>query len=165
MPLMTSANGELDMVSHGSAQTHRIGVRLGSMFTGGEIVLLDGDLGAGKTVLARGIAEGLGVTDPVTSPTFTIIHEYEGRLPLAHIDLYRLSGNGDISPTGIDDYLRGDGVTVVEWPGRAPDYFPEDHLLIAVRHLSESKRGLQFVPRGQKWRDCVGRLAREAFGG
>ncbi len=165
MPPMTSANGELDIVSHGSAQTHRIGVRMGSMFTGGEIILLDGDLGTGKTTLARGIAEGMAVTELVTSPTFTIIREYKGRLPLAHIDLYRLSGDGDITPTGIDDYLRGDGVTVVEWPGRAPDYFPDDHLLIAMRHLSESKRGFQFVPRGRVWRDYVGRLAREAFGG
>lgn len=87
--------------------------------TPGAILLLEGPLGSGKTTLAKGIARGLGVTDTVTSPTYTIVSEYEGRLPLYHIDLYRISGEDEFVQLGLDDVLYGAGVALVEWPGRA----------------------------------------------
>ncbi len=164
MPRMTVASGDLDIVSHGAAQTGRLGARLGALCTGGEVFLLDGELGAGKTVLAKGIAEGLGVDGPVTSPTFALIHEYAGRLPMAHVDLYRLDGEAAAISTGVEDYLRTDGVTVVEWSTRAPDLFGPDWVRVSLSHVSETKRGVRVSSMGRRSRALVARFSREAFG-
>lgn len=164
MPLVTTLSGDIDIVSHSAAQTQRLGARLGALCTGGDVILLEGDLGAGKTVFAKGIAEGLGIRDHVTSPTFAIIHEYVGRLPLAHVDLYRLEGSDAALGTGLDDYLRAEGVTVVEWASRAAGVFGDDHVSVSFRHLSETKRGVRISPHGESSRDLVARFRHEAFG-
>jgi tRNA threonylcarbamoyladenosine biosynthesis protein TsaE len=164
MPLVTATSGDIDVVSHSAAQTQRLGARLGALCAPGAAILLDGDLGTGKTVFAKGIAEGLGVTDHVSSPTFAIIHQYNGRLPLAHVDLYRLEGNAAAISTGLEDYLRADGVTVVEWPSRAPDVFGNDYVVVSFRHLSETKRGVRISPHGSSARELVAQFRREAFG-
>jgi tRNA threonylcarbamoyladenosine biosynthesis protein TsaE len=164
MPLITASSGDIDIVSHSAVQTQRLGARLGALCVGGEVILLEGELGTGKTVLAKGVAEGLGVTDHVTSPTFAIIHEYFGRLPLAHVDLYRLEGSDEVYGTGLEDYLRTGGVTVVEWASRARDVFGVDHVLVNLRHLSETKRGVRVSPHGSASRDLVARFRHEAFG-
>jgi tRNA threonylcarbamoyladenosine biosynthesis protein TsaE len=165
MPIVTAMSGDIDIVSHSATQTQRLGARLGALCTGGEIILLGGDLGAGKTVFAKGIAEGLGVSERVTSPTFAIIREYLGRLPLAHVDLYRLDGSEAAVNTGLEDYLRADGVTVVEWASRAEGLFGDDHVRVCLRYLSETKRSVRFSPSGQSSRELVGRLRHVAFGG
>ena len=95
--------------------TRAIGERIGAALAPGSIVLLRGPLGAGKTVLAKGIARGLGIEDEVISPTYTIVADYPGRIPLAHVDLYRVEGADEIAGLGLDDLLAGPGVTVVEW--------------------------------------------------
>lgn len=106
--------------SGGVEDTRRIGARLAEQLRAGDVVLMLGDMGAGKSELTRGIARGLGVTGYVTSPTFTILQVHEsGRLPLYHFDWYRLSGAEELYELSMDEYLYGDGVSVVEWPSRA----------------------------------------------
>jgi len=103
------------LTSASPGQTRAIGERIGAGLAPGSVVLLSGPLGAGKTVLVKGIARGLGVADEIISPTYTIIADYPGRIPLAHVDLYRVEGEAQIDGLGLDDLLAGPGVTVVEW--------------------------------------------------
>jgi tRNA threonylcarbamoyladenosine biosynthesis protein TsaE len=101
----------------GSAETEALGARVGGTLEPGEVVLVEGELGAGKTTFVRGAARALGVRGPVTSPTFTIGQRYEGPVPVAHLDLYRLAGLGDEDPGLLEDYLGPETVGFVEWPG------------------------------------------------
>jgi len=109
------ANGPVVLSSASPEETRTIGERIGIALAPGSVVLLRGALGAGKTVLAKGIARALGVEDEVISPTYTIVADYPGRLPLSHVDLYRVDGEAQIAGLGLDDLLAGPGVTVVEW--------------------------------------------------
>jgi tRNA threonylcarbamoyladenosine biosynthesis protein TsaE len=108
-------NGPVVLSSASPEATRAIGERIGAALAPGSVVLLRGPLGAGKTVLAKGIARGLGIEDEVISPTYTIVADYPGRIPLAHVDLYRVEGAAEIAGLGLDDLLAGPGVTVVEW--------------------------------------------------
>ena len=163
-PCLLERGGALDFISHGAAQTQRLGMRLGELLEAGDVILLEGGLGAGKTVLAQGIAQGLGIEDPVTSPTFTLIHQYVGRLTLYHADLYRLAGDSDAAAIGLEEYLYGDGVTVVEWPDRAAGLLPGEHLAVSLRPIAETKRALRFTPCGERYTQLVTRFKREVFG-
>lgn len=108
-------------VSNGEAETERLGQRLGSLLEPGSIVLLYGTLGAGKTTFVRGLAEGLGVSpDDVSSPTFTLVQRYDGRLLLYHVDLYRIERSAEVDDLGLDEYLESGAVVVVEWAERLP---------------------------------------------
>jgi len=151
-------------VSHGAAQTQRVGARLGELLEAGDVVLLEGELGAGKTVFAQGVARGLGIEDPVTSPTFTLIHEYEGRLPLYHADLYRLAGAADALGIGLEEYLWGDGVTLIEWPDRATGLVPDVHLTVALRPISDTKRAIRLSAAGDRYTRLVAQFKQAAFG-
>lgn len=112
----------MEFWTNSPAETERLGQQLGKLLEPGQVVALQGPLGAGKTALIRGIARGLGVTEPVTSPTYTIVNEYStGRVPLFHFDMYRLSGPEDLFDIGWEDYLDRDGVCVVEWSERVLD--------------------------------------------
>jgi len=106
-------------VTQSTEETLALGLALAKQLTPGDSVLLRGDLGAGKSVLARGIAAGLGVAESVTSPTFTIMNAYLGRCPVYHFDLYRIDNPDELYALGLDEYLDGDGVSIVEWPGNA----------------------------------------------
>jgi tRNA threonylcarbamoyladenosine biosynthesis protein TsaE len=136
-----------------AAETRRLGKRLGRRLEAGDVVLLEGTLGAGKTVLVQGIAEGLDVADPVTSPTFTLVHEYQGRLPLYHADLYRIAGETEAVDLGLEDLYYGDGVTVVEWAGRAAALVPREHLWVRLEVPRDdgSTRRITFHPSGRRW--------------
>lgn len=112
------------------------GVRLGRQIVPPLVITLDGDLGAGKTTLARAICTGFGVQDEVTSPTFAIVHVYEApKSPVYHIDLYRLDGPRDLQNIGWDDLVQSDALLLIEWPGRAGELLPIDHLPIQLRHV------------------------------
>ena len=114
------------MITRSAEETRALGKRLAGRLQPGDVLLLEGDLGAGKSELTRGIAGGLGVTETVTSPSFTILNVYEsGRCPLYHFDWYRLESSEELYELGMDEYLGGDGIAVVEWPGRCPDAVPE----------------------------------------
>ena len=137
--------------STGEAQTLALGTQLGRLLTQSALILLQGDLGAGKSVLARGIARGLGVAPeiPITSPTFTLMNHYRARLDLYHFDLYRLGGPDELLDIGFDEYAYGAGIALVEWPERLED---DDHagLWINIRNLKEDVRELDFTPRGER---------------
>ncbi|WP_321530965.1 tRNA (adenosine(37)-N6)-threonylcarbamoyltransferase complex ATPase subunit type 1 TsaE [uncultured Desulfuromonas sp.] len=133
----------LDLNSTSEQQTRRFGIALGKLLPRGSLVLLHGDLGAGKTCLAAGIARGVGVDPgvPITSPTYTLLNCYEGRLPLYHFDLYRLAGEEELEDLGFDEYFHGDGVALVEWPERCPD-LEEVALLVDMAYVDEHQRHL-----------------------
>ncbi|WP_078592662.1 tRNA (adenosine(37)-N6)-threonylcarbamoyltransferase complex ATPase subunit type 1 TsaE [Evansella clarkii] len=130
-------------------ETQRLAERLAAELQPGDLITLSGDLGAGKTSFTKGLAKGLGVTANVNSPTFTIIKEYEGRLPFYHMDAYRVEDEGE--ELGLDEYFEGEGVTVVEWPTMVEEQLPEERLDIEIRHTGESDRVLYFKPSGDRY--------------
>ncbi|HET8568272.1 MAG TPA: tRNA (adenosine(37)-N6)-threonylcarbamoyltransferase complex ATPase subunit type 1 TsaE [Candidatus Limnocylindria bacterium] len=151
-------------MSHSSLHTERLGERLGRAARPNDVIALEGELGSGKTVLARGIAAGLDI-DPetVTSPTFIILHEHPGgRLALFHLDLYRLEG-ADLGSTGWEECLDAGGVTVIEWPDRAAGLLPEDRLDVRLEHIAESKRGVTLRATGPRSRELLNGV-RDALG-
>ena len=114
------------------------------------VITLNGDLGSGKTVFTKGLAHAMGIDD-VTSPTFNIIKEYEGELPLYHMDVYRLDGN--IDGVDIEDYYNKNGVVIIEWADTIKDYLPEERLDIKFKVIDEDSRMLVFVPHGRVYED------------
>ena len=142
------------------AGTEAVGRRLGSRLFPGAVVCLDGQLGAGKTLLTRAIAEGAGVTNPaaVCSPTFTLVHEYPGRLPVYHFDAYRLSGGREFMELGADEYLAGDGVCVIEWASRVVDVLPEERLEIGIEVVDADRRRMAVIEVGERYERIVSDL-------
>ena len=129
------------VITNSAAETRELGKRLAEKLQAGDVILLEGDLGAGKSEFARGTAAGLGVQETVTSPSFTILNVYEsGRLPLYHFDWYRLESSEELYELGMDEYLGGDGAAVVEWPGRCPDAVPEGAVRIRMTAAGENER-------------------------
>jgi tRNA threonylcarbamoyladenosine biosynthesis protein TsaE len=141
---------KLEMVSHSSVETHALGVQLGQGAQPGNILLLIGELGAGKTTLTQGIAQGLDVTERPRSPTFVMATEYRGRLALYHLDLYRIDHVAELGELGLEEYLSGDGVTVVEWADRAPQAFPADCLRISLESIDEDTRRVTMTAEGDR---------------
>ena len=137
------------VITKSPEETRAWGRKLARQLKPGDVVLLEGELGAGKSELARGIACGLGVTETVTSPSFTILNVYEsGSCPLYHFDWYRLESEEELYELGMDEYLGGDGIALVEWPGRCPDAVPEDCLLIRLEAEGETTRRISPESRG-----------------
>ena len=137
------------MITHSPLETRRFGSRLAQSLRAGDVLLLEGDLGAGKSELTRGIAAGLGIDDPVPSPSFTILNVYEsGRVPLYHFDWYRLREAEELYELGMDEYLGGDGIAVVEWPERCPEAIPPRHLRVHITPEGESVRAFEMTPAG-----------------
>jgi tRNA threonylcarbamoyladenosine biosynthesis protein TsaE len=126
-----------------AAETEAVGERLAAELGPGDVVLVSGELGSGKTTLIRGAARGLGVGEPVTSPTFTIGHTYEGRLPVSHLDLYRLADLGQEDPALLDDYVRPDSVAFIEWPGVAEPWLDRVTRRVEIRHRGGDQREIQ----------------------
>lgn len=141
-------------------ETSRIGMLLGSFLKAGDIVCLQGELGAGKTCFAKGVARGMGIEGPVTSPTFTLVNEYHGELPLYHLDVYRLNGPGEMDDLGYEEYFYGDGVTLVEWAERVRDVLPEERLEIFINSGTDGDecREIKMIPLGDRYRLLVEEL-------
>ena len=138
------------VITNSAAETRELGTRLAGELKAGDVILLEGELGAGKSELARGIAKGLGVTETVTSPSFTILNVYEsGRIPLYHFDWYRLNSAEELFELGMDEYLGGDGIALVEWPEICPEAVPEDCLRIRIEATGENERRLYAEPAGR----------------
>lgn len=137
-------------------QTIALGEQVGKKLTAGDVLVLDGDLGAGKTTFTKGIAKGLDIPDVIKSPTFTIVREYhDGRLPLYHMDAYRLE-NGGAEDLGLEEYFDSDGVSVVEWAEFVAEELPTNYLAIHfTRTNDDSKRILEFEPRGDHFTKLV----------
>ena len=141
--------------SASASQTHRLGALLGGLLRAGDVVLLEGSLGAGKTALTQGIGAGLGVRETINSPTFTLLKEYAGRLPLYHFDLYRIEDPEELFALGFEDYFGGEGVCVVEWADRgvAADgatLWGADWLRIAIAADGGTKRALTCTASGAR---------------
>lgn len=131
-----------------SGETVAEGERIARRLAPGSVVLLVGPLGAGKTTLAKGIARGLGVTEEVISPTYTIVSEYQGRLPLHHVDLYRIEGREQIENLGLDDFLWGDGVSLVEWGEKIEADILRPHLRVTLHISEDGGRDIDVEERG-----------------
>lgn len=153
-----AADGMRAFVSRGTDETISLGRRLGAVLRAGDVLVLTGDLGAGKTQLTKGIAQGMGIEDDVTSPTFTIEMVYEGdELPLYHFDLYRLADADELDDIGLFDVLGGDGPCVLEWGEQFADELGDDRLDVVLTRLDEladlgeePAREIRFVPHGPR---------------
>ncbi len=148
----------LNLITHSPEQTRKLGTSIGRLALPGDVFLLVGELGAGKTCLTQGIAWGLDIREYTLSPSFVIMRELYGRLPLYHIDLYRLDDIEEIAELGLDDYLYGSGVCVVEWAEKGLGIMPVDHLLIEISHLSDTERQFQLKPSGQRYSEMLTQL-------
>lgn len=170
----------LDSISHSAAQTQRLGARLGELLQGGELILLNGQLGTGKTTFTQGLAQGLGIAEQINSPTFTLLKEYKrrssaglkpGGLPkhgpvppaLYHFDLYRLDDPDEIFDLGFEDYFEGNDICVVEWAEKADLYWPSNHLSIRLKILSETKRGLFFTAIGPRYCELLRQFQKNTY--
>ena len=140
------------VITSSTEQTEEAGRVLGTLLEPGDLVCLFGDLGAGKTHFSYGVAQGLQVSEQyVTSPTFTFVNEYEGRIPFYHIDLYRLKDPSELESIGFEEYVDSDGATVIEWAERAEDELPDDKLNVYLSHVSENSREIGFFAEGERY--------------
>ena len=130
----------LSFFTNSPEETVSLGKKIGSCLRGGEIFAMQGTLAAGKTTITKGIAEGLGVKDVITSPTFCLISEYEGRLPLFHMDVYRLDGGEDFLNLGVEDMLYGKGVCLIEWSEKVMDELPDSTIILKLEPLENSTK-------------------------
>jgi len=147
----------LELISHSPEQTQQFGVSIGELALPGDTFLLVGSLGTGKTCLTQGIAWGLGIKEYAVSPSFVVVRELYGRLPLYHIDLYRLNLD-EIVELGLDDYLYGNGVCVVEWAEKGLSVLPTEHLLIEISYLADTERSFQLKPIGKRYVEIAAQL-------
>ena len=145
----------VELVSSGPSLTRAIGEAIGSVASAAYVVLLNGPLGTGKTCLTQGILRGLGSADRARSPTFVLVAEYEARLTLYHVDLYRTDGASDLEELGIEEYLWGDGICVIEWAEKARDLYPPEHLLVELSHLDETSRRIVINAQGLRYREAL----------
>ncbi len=149
---------QCDITSESPAATTALGRRIGEQLTEGSVIALTGELGCGKTLLTKGICEGLGVPGrTVNSPTFVLVNEYRGRLPVFHLDLYRLGSEADVVELGITDYFSraASGVMIIEWAEKIPDLLPQDKLFVEFDRLSARKRRIAMTADGERFRDII----------
>ncbi|MGM0847372.1 MAG: tRNA (adenosine(37)-N6)-threonylcarbamoyltransferase complex ATPase subunit type 1 TsaE [Bacillota bacterium] len=146
-----------ELITSSPEQTGEFAERLASSLQENDVLTLEGDLGAGKTTFTKGLAKGLGVKRNVNSPTFTIIKEYQGRLPLYHMDVYRVDDS--FEDLGFDEYFNGGGVTVVEWAHLIMEQLPEDKLAVTIVRTSDLDRKILLKPFGDRYE----RLCKEIF--
>jgi len=153
----------LELNTNKPEETQELGKSIGGILSGGEAVLLIGELGTGKTTLTQGIAKGLGIEEYTKSPTFVLVHEYQGRLHLNHIDLYRIEGDLEAWDIGIEEYLTGNGVSVIEWADRAPRIYPDDRLIVELDSGSDTERRFRITGEGQRSITIVNKLKEMSF--
>ncbi|MGQ9909747.1 MAG: tRNA (adenosine(37)-N6)-threonylcarbamoyltransferase complex ATPase subunit type 1 TsaE [Candidatus Flexifilum sp.] len=166
MPILKE--GELDIISSSPEQTLRLGIRLGALLRPGDIVCLSGDLGAGKTVFARGIGQGWGAVPPLVSPTFTLVHVHtrqQDAQRLYHLDCYRLSGPEDLDSIGFEDILTGQGPVLIEWPERILAALPTDRLWVDISMIEPTRRNLVFEATGPHAEQILTAFRGAALGG
>ena len=148
---------QLVLISKSHEQTLYWGRLLGMLLTGGDVVSLTGELGAGKTTLTQGIADGLGVSKEcyVTSPTFTIINEYRGRVPVYHLDFYRIDSPLEVENLGVEEYFHSGGVAVVEWAEKIKTFLPKEYLMVVLDYVDYSVRKMSISGSGTRYTEIV----------
>ena len=131
--------------THSPEETRKIGQRIGETLKAGDVIALIGDLGAGKTCLTQGIARGVGIAshEIVNSPSYTLINEYAGEIPIYHIDLYRLKHHGEIVDLGLEEYLGGNGICIIEWADRMSNLLPANYIQVTMTWVDESTRRIE----------------------
>jgi tRNA threonylcarbamoyladenosine biosynthesis protein TsaE len=147
----------MEYLSSSVEDTEAFAARMAKALFPGAVLALWGGLGAGKTAFVRGLARGLGVKGRVTSPTFTLAHEHEGKPALYHLDLYRL-GEGGLEDMGAEEYFAGAGICAVEWPGNAGELLPDERLDIEIVETGENERRISVAPRGSRYEELAGRI-------
>ena len=165
MPILRE--GELDIMSHSTEQTQRLGMRLGKLLRAGDVICLSGDMGAGKTMFSIGIGHGWGSSLPLTSPTFNLIHQHTREADdqnLYHLDCYRLNGSQDAENIGLDDILDGSGVVLLEWAERIESVLPDEHLWLDLRVHEQTRRNLIFEATGDRYLQLLDQFRNETFG-
>lgn len=139
-------------------ETMELGIALAKLLRPGDLISLEGDLGAGKTQLAKGIGAGLGIEEnTITSPSFTLINQYEGRYPLYHFDVYRIEPV-DLEELGYEEFFFGKGVCLVEWGDRVRDYLPDEYLQIVIQQAGAQKRELTLTAHGERYQELLSQL-------
>lgn len=163
MPILDSHT--VDFFSRSPEQTRRIGVRLGGALQAGDVICLQGDLGAGKTTFVQGIAQGWGSVDAVSSPTFILVNVYRraDEAQLFHMDAYRLDSAPEAEELDLDSML-ADGALMIEWPERIPGLIPAERLWVELEHVDEEEREMKFKARGKRYDDLLN-VIRHALGG
>lgn len=145
------------LYSQSPSQTIRIGKQIGRLLNRGDVVALTGELGAGKTQLIKGLAQGAGVRRSayVSSPSFTLINEYKGRIPFYHIDLYRLGGEREAGELGLEEFFHGEGITAIEWSDRIPSLLPSEFLHVQIHYTGEQTRSIKLVAKGKRYEELL----------
>lgn len=164
MPILDQ--NTLDFISRSPEQTRRIGVRLGKMLKTGDIICLQGELGAGKTTFVQGVVQGWGSLDAVSSPTFIIVNVYRraDQSELYHLDTYRLENSAEAAMLDLDEMIAA-GPLLIEWAERIKEILPEERLWITFEHLDEEQRQLRFKAKGKRYQNFLTLLEKSAFGG
>ena len=153
------------VITSSTEQTENLGRILGTLLEPGDLICLYGDLGAGKTHFSFGIAQGLEVKEQyITSPTFTFVNEYKGRIPFYHIDLYRLKDPSGLEEIGFDEYVDSDGATVIEWAERAEEFLPDESLSVYLSEVSDEGREIGFFAEGDRYVKRLGELKKHVEG-
>lgn len=147
-----------EQISHSESETQKLANTIAIHLRPGDVIALEGDLGAGKTTFTKGIAIGLGITRTVNSPTFTIMKEYKGKFPLYHMDVYRVEHEDE--EFGIEEYIEGNGVTIVEWAHLINSQLPTNRLTISLQHVDGQSRKIAIEPTGERYEA----LCKEIFG-
>jgi len=148
-----------DLISKSPKQTQKIGRELGEQAQAGDLILLSGNLGAGKTCFTQGLAHGIGFTGYASSPSFMLVREYQGKLKIYHLDLYRLASPEEIEGLGIDEYLAEDSVCVIEWAEKGLQVLPPEHIFITFEYLpEETRRRLRFEAYGTRYSQILKEL-------
>ena len=150
----------LELASAIPDQTQRLGARLGEGARPGDLICLEGELGTGKTCFVQGLGRGLGLPGDIHSPTFILANEHRGgRVPLYHLDVYRVRSAAEARGFGLDDYLSGDGILVIEWAERIRDALPAERLWIAFAHCGENRRAITLEAQGVRYEELLNRIA------
>ena len=157
MPEETSREEGVEIVTRGPEETIRLGKSLGELLRPGDVVALIGDLGAGKTTLAKGIAAGAGVEDEseVTSPTFVLVNEYQGRFPVYHADLYRLQEAPEVEDLGWEEFIFGEGISLLEWAEKIPEILPEERIEIRIFWIGLEERKFLIAGKGTQAKNIL----------
>ncbi|MCL4394701.1 MAG: tRNA (adenosine(37)-N6)-threonylcarbamoyltransferase complex ATPase subunit type 1 TsaE [Chloroflexi bacterium] len=158
-------NGDrsLEIVSASAKQTQDLGARLGKLALSGDLFCLEGELGSGKTCFVQGLGRGLGIAESIHSPTFILANEHRGgRLVLFHLDVYRIRGADEAIGIGLEDYVSGEGVCVVEWAEKIRGALPPERMWIEFRHLDETSRRLRLKAEGTRYQSLLSELASQS---
>ena len=149
-----------------TSETIRIGKIIGSLLLAGDVVALVGELGTGKTQLIKGLAAGMGVGKPytITSPSFTLINEYPGKIPFYHIDLFRLETEKEVHELGLEEYWKGQGITAIEWADKIPSLLPEEILWIYIIYTGEYTRSIEIIGKGKRYEQLIKELSNLGIG-